>query len=259
MDLTPLKLGLWQRLKEARLTVSLIVLTAALFLFIWLASPRLARIFPEDPLWSLDPNEWGDLFAGLFGPLAFVVLALGYASQREELRLQRQELELQRKETTRLADEAELQRKILEQQSRIAEIGSRLTEWDFVQDTIRQIASIVLFQHNMEVHRADPLFSMWREIPHYKIPQERWHQSWSDSKWRIHDADKIETLLKISQLYRRFVDRVPISGGLDQPYFATSMAAEIAMSVERLLIGYESNHEAWFETFNSHLDLRPRS
>ena len=46
-------------------------------------------------LWSglpSKPNEWGDYFAGIFAPLAFLWLVLGYLQQGEELRLQAEEL-----------------------------------------------------------------------------------------------------------------------------------------------------------------------
>ncbi|MGS6393402.1 hypothetical protein ACVG01_12255 [Pseudomonas aeruginosa] len=41
---------------------------------------------------SLELNELGDFFAGIFGPVAFLWLVLGYFQQGNELRLQAQEL-----------------------------------------------------------------------------------------------------------------------------------------------------------------------
>jgi hypothetical protein len=58
---------------------------------------------------NLDPNAHGDFFAGLFAPIAFLWLVIGYLQQTAELRMQREELEMQRKETGRLADESSRQ------------------------------------------------------------------------------------------------------------------------------------------------------
>jgi hypothetical protein len=41
---------------------------------------------------GLKPNEWGDVFAGLFAPVAFLWLVLGFVQQGQELRLQVEEL-----------------------------------------------------------------------------------------------------------------------------------------------------------------------
>jgi hypothetical protein len=53
-------------------------------------------------LWAIAPpdelNEWGDFFAGIFAPLAFLWLVLGYLQQGEELRHSTEALRLQAEE-----------------------------------------------------------------------------------------------------------------------------------------------------------------
>jgi hypothetical protein len=47
---------------------------------------------------GLDPNQWGDVFAGLAAPMAFLWLVLGFLQQGDELRLSSRALELQAEE-----------------------------------------------------------------------------------------------------------------------------------------------------------------
>lgn len=60
---------------------------------------------------DIKPNEWGDFFAGVFAPLAFLWLVLGYMQQGEELRLSTQALRLQAEE---LKNSVEQQRELVE-------------------------------------------------------------------------------------------------------------------------------------------------
>ncbi|WP_396268864.1 hypothetical protein [Ideonella sp.] len=62
---------------------------------------------------SMQPNAWGDFFAGAFAPLAFLWLVLGYLQQGEELRLSTEALRLQ-------ADEL---RNSVEQQAALVEVS----------------------------------------------------------------------------------------------------------------------------------------
>ena len=50
-------------------------------------------------------NEWGDFLAGLFTPIAFLWLVLGYFLQSKELRLNTKALELQQQELARQVEE----------------------------------------------------------------------------------------------------------------------------------------------------------
>ena len=56
-------------------------------------------------LLELDPNELGDFLAGLFSPLAFLWLILGYMQQGEELRLSSDALQLQAEELKNSVDQ----------------------------------------------------------------------------------------------------------------------------------------------------------
>jgi hypothetical protein len=47
---------------------------------------------------QMKPNEWGDFLAGVFAPLAFLWLVLGYFQQGDELRLNTEALKLQAEE-----------------------------------------------------------------------------------------------------------------------------------------------------------------
>lgn len=72
----------------------------------------------------IEPNEWGDVLAGVFSPLAFLWLIYASLSQRAELELQREELKLnnvtqneQREEMQRQVEAMAAQAKLLEAQS----------------------------------------------------------------------------------------------------------------------------------------------
>lgn len=60
---------------------------------------------------AMKPNEWGDFFAGVFAPLAFLWLVLGYLQQGEELKLSTKALLLQAEE---LKNSVEQQRELVE-------------------------------------------------------------------------------------------------------------------------------------------------
>lgn len=74
---------------------------------------------------SLTLNEWGDVFAGFFAPLAFLWLVLGFIQQGTELRLSSDALNLQAKE---LNDSVKQQQEMvrLAQQSYDAEVEMNL-------------------------------------------------------------------------------------------------------------------------------------
>jgi hypothetical protein len=70
------------------------------------------------------PNEWGDVLAGVFSPLAFLWLLYASLSQRAELELQREELkqnnftqDAQREEMQRQVEAMTAQAKLLEAQA----------------------------------------------------------------------------------------------------------------------------------------------
>ena len=73
-------------------------------------------VFFGSDAWTLRPNELGDFLAGLFTPLAFLWLVIGYFMQRTELGLQREELKHQREELALTRDKLGEQVELLKQQ-----------------------------------------------------------------------------------------------------------------------------------------------
>ena len=61
----------------------------------WLIAGVVIFGFAGDWSQSLKPNEWGDVFAGLFAPVAFLWLVLGFVQQGQELQLSTKALMLQ--------------------------------------------------------------------------------------------------------------------------------------------------------------------
>ncbi|MGB0126610.1 MAG: hypothetical protein WBP72_03150 [Rhodocyclaceae bacterium] len=78
---------------------------------IWIATMALLFRWSGTEASHLRPNEWGDFFAGIFAPLAFLWLVLGYLQQGEELRLSTEALRLQAEE---LKNSVEQQRELVE-------------------------------------------------------------------------------------------------------------------------------------------------
>ena len=81
----------------------------------WLTGAYLAfllimAISAGDKLFALDPNEFGDMLAGVFAPLAFLWLVLGFFQQGKELKASVAALELQGKE---LHNSVEQQRELV--------------------------------------------------------------------------------------------------------------------------------------------------
>ncbi len=64
-----------------KLTIFGVVITA-----FWLVAASALSAANFEAFARLDPNEWGDFLAGVFAPLAFLWLVLGFFQQGEELR-----------------------------------------------------------------------------------------------------------------------------------------------------------------------------
>lgn len=77
----------------------------------WLATMTILFCWSNTQASQMKPNEWGDFFAGVFAPLAFLWLVLGYLQQGEELRLSTEALRLQAEE---LKNSVEQQRELVE-------------------------------------------------------------------------------------------------------------------------------------------------
>lgn len=78
---------------------------------VWLATMAILFYWSSTQASQMKPNEWGDFFAGVFAPLAFLWLVLGYLQQGEELRLSTEALRLQAEE---LKNSVEQQRELVE-------------------------------------------------------------------------------------------------------------------------------------------------
>lgn len=82
-----------------------------IFTLVWLATMAIFFFWSSTHPTQMKPNEWGDFFAGVFAPLAFLWLVLGYLQQGEELRLSTEALRLQAEE---LKNSVEQQRDLVE-------------------------------------------------------------------------------------------------------------------------------------------------
>ena len=98
--------------------------------FIWLAFTIFIVFKGTPPTLELPPNALGDFLAGMFAPLAFLWLAMGFHQQGKELKLQREELELQREELKQSRKALRGQeRELIEQTKQLTE-QARLTQQD---------------------------------------------------------------------------------------------------------------------------------
>lgn len=80
-------------------------------------------MFSWDMLWSMQPNEFGDLMAGVFAPLAFLWLVLGFFQQGQELRNSGEALWLQMEE---LRNSVEQQKGLVEATKDLREQEARI-------------------------------------------------------------------------------------------------------------------------------------
>lgn len=78
---------------------------------LWVLAMLILLFVKRSELATMAPNAWGDFFAGVFAPLAFLWLVLGYLQQGEELRLSTEALKLQAEE---LKNSVEQQRALVE-------------------------------------------------------------------------------------------------------------------------------------------------
>lgn len=63
--------------------------------FCWLVAGVAVMAFAGNWSGGIKPNEWGDIFAGLFAPVAFLWLVLGFVQQGQELQLSTKALNAQ--------------------------------------------------------------------------------------------------------------------------------------------------------------------
>jgi len=99
----------------------------------------------------LSPNEWGDFFAGIFAPLAFLWLVIGYFQQGDELRQNTKALELQAKEL----------RNSVEQQKQLTEVNKKelvhiQTQAEIDRGQVKRVSQPVITQHEATDNRNNP-------------------------------------------------------------------------------------------------------
>ncbi|MGE0115763.1 MAG: hypothetical protein AB7T07_12880 [Steroidobacteraceae bacterium] len=85
---------------------------------LWILAMAVLLYVKRSDVVAMTPNTWGDFFAGVFAPLAFLWLVLGYLQQGEELRLSTQALLLQ----------AEELKNSVEQQQALVEVSRQQVE-----------------------------------------------------------------------------------------------------------------------------------
>lgn len=95
----------------------------ALWILIWL----IVVVLQWEDAQKMELNAWGDFFAGIVGPIAFLWLVLGYLQQGEELRVntealltQQKEMALQVEETRNLTAQAKITAEVSQEQVEIS-------------------------------------------------------------------------------------------------------------------------------------------
>lgn len=95
----------------------------------WLVVGLAILVFASNWNGGLKPNEWGDVFAGLFAPLAFLWLVLGFLQQGRELEAQIIELRKTVQHQDELVKETQKQVAI---ETRKEEVAQREREPNFL-------------------------------------------------------------------------------------------------------------------------------
>ena len=114
---------------------------SGLFLFgavmsiVWLAAGIYLMNFTTERAAALEPNDWGDVFAGLFAPVAFLWLVLGFIQQGRELQFSTQALRLQARELNLQAREL---RNSVEQQKALVKVATDQLKTDLEDAKQRQ-------------------------------------------------------------------------------------------------------------------------
>jgi hypothetical protein len=108
---------------------------------LWISILLIVGILKFQFLLEMKPNEWGDFLAGIFAPLAFLWLVLGYMQQGEELRLSTKALNLQAEE---LNNSVQQQRELVE--------VSRLQ--------LESEREALFFERNLREQEAKPIISI---------------------------------------------------------------------------------------------------
>jgi hypothetical protein len=163
----------------------------------------IAFIALHDPKAAMDmkPNEWGDFFAGLFAPVAFLWLVLGYLQQGEELQLSTRALHLQ----------AEELKNSVEQQRELVEVTRQQVESE------REALSLELVARREAAK------------PHFVIKQAGGSFSSNSARYRISISNAGNTVTDIlAYLENPDIDTITL---LDIPMFAKLEQKEVTFNI----------------------------
>lgn len=137
------------------------IILAALLTFVAVPSAECTN----EVLPCLALNEWGDFFAGVFAPLAFLWLVAAVmvqskelAEQREELRLTRQEFEHNRKVMEAQADEARKQAEFIGVQTDILKAQEQDRQEERVAKELDEITSEISDVIKQRINNRHSLF-----------------------------------------------------------------------------------------------------
>lgn len=94
---------------------------------VWIAGGVILGALHWKAFAKLEPNEWGDFFSGVFAPMAFLWLVLGFMQQGKELKLSTDALRLQAEE---LRNSVEQQRDLVEVSRKQFEASLEALSWE---------------------------------------------------------------------------------------------------------------------------------
>lgn len=119
---------------------------------VWLIGAAALLLLKRADLASMQPNAWGDFFAGCFALLAFLWLVLGYLQQGEELRLSSDALRLQAEE---LQHSVEQQRQLVEVTRQQVEHERGVLEEERQQRILEMRPSMQVSNRGGNIHHGD--------------------------------------------------------------------------------------------------------
>jgi hypothetical protein len=114
---------------------------------------------------ALDPNAVGDFFAGVFAPLAFLWLVIGYFQQGAELRENTKALADQVQEAKKAAEQAEIQAKALTTNTKLVTLSTFLQTSKLQERDLAHYAFQVMLRFPWKVEEFDSWQSqIWRTL-----------------------------------------------------------------------------------------------
>lgn len=122
---------------------------------------------------ALDPNAVGDFFAGVFAPLAFLWLVIGYFQQGAELRDNTKALADQVQEAKKAAEQAEVQAKALTTNTKLVTLSTFLQTSKLQERDLMHYAIYVMerFPRQAKIYGVPPthIRELSREFDEYAV------------------------------------------------------------------------------------------